>query len=180
MLCGRFGGTVGWGTPPRACSEWGAGGAKCGEDKGLRVGSWTQAHSPGCGTRGGQATSTAHGAMWLPPLPSCRGGVSPTLGLCWAGPRLAGTHGIEGHKRGSHGSVCGDVGWAVPNVPHPLCLGGAGLVPGRRWGREGVLSPVRIRPSVRSFTWSRPLAAAAARPPGGRVEQECSIPLEQP
>lgn len=58
--------------------------------------------------------------------------------------------------------MCGDVGRVVPNIPQPLCLGGAGLMPVRRWGpEEGCSAWGRIWPSVHSLTWSQPLATAS-------------------
>lgn len=110
MLCGRFGGTVGWETPPELAvsvrlgvPSLGGGGG----NEGLQVGA-CKPPALAVGLEGdkplAQLLAQPHGAevpSGCPPCPAAMwGGSLPTLGLCWAEPRLAGTWWGSGmHKR---------------------------------------------------------------------------------
>lgn len=116
-----------------------------------------------------------------PALLQCGGGPCPLWDCAGLSPGLQGHGGAAGCTRGSHRPVCGDVGRVVPNLPQSLCLGGAGLMPVRRWGPEEVLSlgqdlalgaQLHLEPALGR---SRSLG-----PTAGGVEQERSIPPDRP
>lgn len=113
VLCGRFGGTVGCGSPPELAVIVGLGVPSLGGTRGCR---WVPASKPG----GGQEKSPAqlmaqpHGAE-VPSSVLLQGGSLPALGLCWASRDLWGK---RVHRRIPLSCVWG-VGWMVPDIPQP-------------------------------------------------------------